>query len=127
MFDQNRANLSLLAQFTTGHNYLRYHKSKTGQFAQEPKCRLCDDATEDSWHLLTACGALWRKRLEILQPEITQLPHPQNTLKFIRSTLIVTLMEPEDVGLIGPGASVGRSALEELAGGGRPVAADGNS
>ena len=65
-----------------------------------------------------ACNVLWRPRLEILQlPEINSLPAPQNTLKFIRSTLIVTMMEPEDDG--GPGTSIGRSALEVLAGGRR--------
>ena len=118
MFEQSRINLSLLVQFITGHNYLRYHKSKSGQFDQEPTCRLCDDATEDSWHLLTVCPALCRKRLDTFcVPEITHLPHPKKTLYFIRNTFIVQLMEPdEDVDALPPPTSA-RSALEALAGG----------
>ena len=44
MLQMSRVNLSLLVQFITGHNYLRYHKSNSGQFNAGPKCRLCDYA-----------------------------------------------------------------------------------
>ena len=97
MFDQTRVNLSLLTQFITGHNYLRYHKFKSGQFLRPPKCRRCQVEPEDSWHLLANCETLERTRQEIfLLDEVTKLPNPKLALNFIRCTRIVKLMEPEE-------------------------------
>ena len=46
-----------LVQFLTGHNYLRYHLYVTG-VSESKECRLCQDGTEDAWHLLTQCEPL---------------------------------------------------------------------
>ena len=48
----DRADCSLLVQFLTGHNYLRHHLYVMG-ISENKECRLCQDGTKDSWHLLT--------------------------------------------------------------------------
>lgn len=94
LFVQNRVNLSLVTQFITGHNYLRYHLKVSGQ-TDNDECRMCLEEVEDSWHLLTSCEALVTPRFEhFLETDINILPHPRNMLNFIRRTKIVHLMEP---------------------------------
>ena len=55
----DRTDCSLLVQFLTGHNYLKYHLYLTG-VSSDKECRLCHDGTEDAWHLLTKCEPLFR-------------------------------------------------------------------
>ena len=96
LFNQTRNNTNLLTQFITGHNYLRYHKSKINPNT-DPNCRLCGADVEDSWHLLTKCDALFRTSYEtFLSDDIQKLPHPKLVLQYIRSTGITKLMEPEE-------------------------------
>ena len=97
MFSTNRNDLSLLTQFITGHNYLRYHKFNSGQFTRRPRCRLCNYEREDAWHLLADCVELLRDRLLILKVgEFERMPQPKDTILFIRNSQIVKLMEPEE-------------------------------
>ena len=79
----DRADCSLLVQFLTGHNYLRYHLYVMG-VSESKECRLCQDGTEDAWHLLIKCEQLFRLRYDaFLEPDITKLPHPRGVLQFI--------------------------------------------
>ena len=81
MFNQNRVNSSLLTQFITGHNYLKYHRSLADPSVGR-SCRLCDDGTEDSWHLLTKCEALaMHGYATFLGNNIRKLPHPKLVLQ----------------------------------------------
>ena len=94
LFSENRVNSSLLVQFITGHNYLNYHRHLIAPVIDKT-CRLCSKETEDSWHLLTECEPLTWSRLEtLLDDKPKKLPHPKVTLKYIRTTKIVNLMEP---------------------------------
>ena len=100
----NREDCSLLVQFLTGHNYLRYHLYTTG-ISDSKECRLCQDGIEDSWHLLTKCETLFRLRYEIfLELDITKLPHPRGVLQFIKATRVYNLLRPpeadDDYGLV---------------------------
>ena len=96
MFSQTRVNSSLLTQFITGHNYLKYHRSLADPSVGR-SCRLCDDGTEDSWHLLTQCEALaMHGYATFLDNNIRKLPHPKLVLQFIRTTRIIELMEPPE-------------------------------
>ena len=96
LFSQTRNNASLLTQFITGHNYLRYHKSKIDPNT-DTNCRLCGTDVEDSWHLLTKCEMLFRTSYEtFLSDDIQKLPHPKLVLQYLRSTGITKLMEPEE-------------------------------
>ena len=95
-FSQTRVNSSLLTQFITGHNYLKYHTSLV-KGNTDNKCRLCDNDVESSWHLLSGCDALAIMRLNtFLDDRIKKLPHPKLVLEFIRNTRILKLMEPPD-------------------------------
>ena len=96
LFTESRLNTSLLVQFITGHNYLKYHRNLMGR-AGDNSCRLCNDGVEDAWHLLTRCEPLTWARLEtFLDYDIGKLPHPRLTLQFIRNNGIVNLMEPPE-------------------------------
>ena len=57
IFTLNRQDLSLIVQFASGHNYLKYHMFNTGR-AQDNLCRLCQSNPETAWHLLTECPYL---------------------------------------------------------------------
>ena len=57
LFTQDRQNLSTIAQFLSGHNYLKYHLWNTDR-APNDRCRRCDEAVETAWHLLTDCPSL---------------------------------------------------------------------
>ena len=82
----DRADCSLLVQFLNGYNYLRYHLYVICT-SKSKECRLCQDGTEDAWHLLTKCKPLFRLRYDtFLEPDITKLPHPRGVLQFIKST-----------------------------------------
>ena len=59
-----RQEISWMVQFLSGHNYLKYHLFNTGR-ASTDKCRLCQAATESSWHLLTDCEPLMFLRFQI--------------------------------------------------------------
>ena len=85
-----------MTQFITGHNYLNYHRSLANPTVDRT-CRLCNQATEDSWHLLSECEALAFKSYSVfLSNHITKLPHPKLVLQYIRQTRIVELMEPPE-------------------------------
>ena len=88
----DRADCSLLVQFLTGQNYLRYHRNVLGA-SDSKEFRLCQDVTEDSWHLLNKCEPLFRLRYDTyLEPDITKLPHPRGVLQFIKSTRVYNLL-----------------------------------
>ena len=92
----DRADCSLLVQFLTGHNYLRYHLYVTG-LSESKECRLCQAGIEDAWHLLTQCEPLFRLRYDtFLEPDITKLPHPRGVLQFIKSTRLYNLLRPPE-------------------------------
>ena len=94
LYSETRLNASLLTQFITGHNFLRYHLSLTKP-GTDKTCRLCGDGTEDSWHLLARCGRLAMRSYEtFMSNDLQKLPHPKLVLKYIRETQIVSLMEP---------------------------------
>ena len=98
LFSQNRNTLSLLTQFITGHNYLKYHRVTSGQIQGPPVCRACGDPeeVEDSWHLLAECEALATSRIGVFgAPFISAFPHPASALRFIKTTKIIEYMEPE--------------------------------
>ena len=96
MFQLSRTNLSLISQFLTGHNYLRYHRSVSGQFLLRPKCHLCSNAVEDSWHLLIDCEALERLRRQAFDHMVPPFLQPNQLLWFIRNSKIVKLMDPDE-------------------------------
>ena len=57
LFKLTRHNLSMMVQFISGHNHLKYHQTLTGK-SQISQCRLCEEDTETAWHLLNTCPAL---------------------------------------------------------------------
>ena len=76
----DRADCSLLVQFFTGHNYLKYHLYVMG-VSEDKECRLCQDGTEDTWHLLTKCEPLYRLSYDtFVEPNVTKLPHPRGVM-----------------------------------------------
>ena len=92
----DRAGCSLLVQFLTGHNYLKYHLYVTG-VSEKKDCRLCHNGTEDTWHLLTKCKPLFILRYDtFLEPDITKLLHPRGVLQFIKSTRVYNLLRPPE-------------------------------
>ena len=60
-------------------------------------CRLCQNGTEDSWHLLSQCDALAvHRHASFYTDDVQKLPHPRLVLGYIRDSRIVKLMEPEE-------------------------------
>ena len=101
LLSQSRVNSSLLTQFITGHNYLKYHRSLADPSVGRV-CRLCNSGTEDSWHLLAQYEALaMHSYATFLDNNIRKLPHPKLVLQYIRQMRVIDLMEPpeEAVGL----------------------------
>lgn len=64
-----RQDLGLVAQFVTGHNWLRRHDSIVNPNA-DPLCRLCQEAEESAFHIIGECPALWRSRREIFKTDL---------------------------------------------------------
>ena len=61
-----RKKLGQIVQLVTGHNHLRYHQHQICQDI-DPLCRLCEEDSETSWHLIGECPALMEKRQEVFQ------------------------------------------------------------
>ena len=96
LFGQSRVNSTLLTQFITGRNYLKYHRSLADPSVGR-SCRLCNSGTEDSWHVLAQCEAVARHSYAtFLDNNICKLPHPKLVLQFIRQTRVIDLMEPPE-------------------------------
>lgn len=60
----SRAELGVMVQFITGHNYLNYHMNNVDK-STNPLCRLCGENVETSWHLISDCPVLWAERFDI--------------------------------------------------------------
>ena len=69
----NRANLSRMVQFLTGHNQLKRHKNIQDGVIDLESCRLCFEEEESSYHVFADCPALQKSRLTILQQQIIRL------------------------------------------------------
>lgn len=75
----NRAEISLLIRFLTGHAFLRRHEYIVAYGVYPPTgwamCSLCDEDEETPHHLITRCPALVQRRLEFLGERIlTETP-----------------------------------------------------
>ena len=92
LFTLSRGELSMLLQFVTGHNYLRYHLYNTGR-ADNPMCRLCHEEKETAWHIMAECPRLFFVRAEHLcAMELDHMPHPRALLNFLKSPTINPLL-----------------------------------
>ena len=79
----SRPDVSKLAQFITGHNYLQYHLFNTN-VVQSPTCRVCGEENETAWHLLAECPALARDRLFFfLDAESLSPPDPKKLWEYL--------------------------------------------
>ena len=59
----NRTDLGLCIRHLTGHSFFRYHRSKVNP-AIDPKCRHCQEAREESAHIILDCPAFKEERLQ---------------------------------------------------------------
>ena len=88
-----RSELSTILQFVTGHNYLQYHLFNTGR-ADSPNCRLCEEAPETAWHILSECPSLSFQRMNtLIQCEVLTLPHPRRLTRFLELRMVRSLLE----------------------------------
>ena len=98
LFKLNRMEFSLVVQFVTGHNFLKYHLSHVHD-TTDVSCRLCQDDTETSWHILAECPVLLRHRvanLATMFPEAGD-PIPLDRLhRFIRGEQVIRLLTPPE-------------------------------
>jgi ribonuclease HI len=79
----SKSSLSRLIQLITGHNFLSYFQFKLDSTIN-PLCRMCEEANETFFHLLTDCPALEVKRREwfLDQPPTTDNWKPGELLSF---------------------------------------------
>lgn len=112
---------SLIVQFATGHNFLKYHLSNVHN-TTDVSCRLCQDARETSWHLLTECPLLLHLRTASFANR-----HPEGediTLarlhKFLRDPRLISLLTPPEADGE-PGSAAGSPPEHEGATNLRPV------
>ena len=60
---------------------------------EDANCRLCDEATETAWHLLTECPALARTRLDLFFDEEGKSPPDFHKLiEFVLNTAVEGLL-----------------------------------
>ena len=59
----SRKDLGLCIRHLTGHSFLKYHRSKVNP-AVDPQCRLCQEAKEESAHIILDCPAFQEERLQ---------------------------------------------------------------
>ena len=59
----SRKDLGLCIRHLTGHSFLKYHRSKVDP-AVDPQCRLCQEANEESAHIILECPAFQEERFQ---------------------------------------------------------------
>ena len=92
LFTLSRTEVSLLLQFVTGHNYLKYHLYNTGR-ADDPMCRLCNEDNETAWHIMAVCPRLFFIRADHLcAMQLDHMPHPRALLNFLKDPKINSLI-----------------------------------
>ncbi len=63
LFTLDRYAFGQMVQVITGHNYLNYHQNNLGRVSS-PLCRYCQEANEESWHIIKECPAFALSRGE---------------------------------------------------------------
>ena len=63
MMNNSRKDVNIMVQLLTGHNFLMYHRFKTGRSLTQA-CRLCGTHTETASHLILNCTVLARERID---------------------------------------------------------------
>ena len=91
-----RKDLSMMVQFLTGHNHLNYHRNLMRKTA-DPKCRLCKEEPETSWHLITECPSLEGSRWYLFLPgQSMSLPDPEKLMTFVLGQISYLLEYPTE-------------------------------
>ena len=69
----NREDLSRMIQVVTGHGFNRYHQKVAGLISDD-KCRFCEGAPEESWHLINDCPYLSKVRHDFFKAGVLDFP-----------------------------------------------------
>ena len=91
IFTVDRWNCSIMVQFISGHNYLRYHLFNTGK-SLTSLCRTCEEKDETAWHLLTDCPAQAHPRMMCFYAEERMSPPRMPALHRYLTTFITHLL-----------------------------------
>ena len=96
IINQNRTQIRKLIGFITGHNNLKYHQ-KQQNIVNNDTCRLCGNAEEQSWHLLSKCPSLNFARSQIFHEYSIEMEdfkwEPKRIMNFIENTKVNDLLE----------------------------------
>ena len=95
----NRKEISWAVQLITGHNFMKRHESLVNS-NDESECRLCLEDDETSHHIMAACPALARVRLEVLGSPFLDTPLHWSIKKvssFVRKASIGYLLDPAEI------------------------------
>ena len=96
LLQMSRTDLGKMVQFLTGHNYLRYHLVKMAK-SVDSICRLCEEAEESSWHILTECPVLEpQRRYLFFEHELQAPPRPDQVHLFISDPRVGNLLRHPD-------------------------------
>ena len=94
---KDRNTVGKIIQFITGHCNLRKHQFRIGN-ATNPNCRLCNEAMETPWHLVSECPRLQGIREKYFHGPILHSFHwsPQVLLGFCKESSIWSMLDGQE-------------------------------
>ena len=92
----DRKTVSLVVQFLTGHNFLRYHELCVGR-VESGLCCLCGEDRETSAHLMWVCLSLARCSMDYWMPVGGDLPSFDVLIKFLKHEVLDLLLRTKQL------------------------------